>query len=134
MGKAIGPRGVYVKPSPTHGLGVFARAERRPGALLEVSPVLVVRRNQVLALRETMLFAYYFWWPKNAVAIALGYGSLYNHSYRPTARFDLDIEQGVILFTAIRPIQQDQEITINYNGDPGDATPVWFDLPENGHP
>jgi SET domain-containing protein len=130
----MGPRGLYVKPSPTHGLGVFAGSERRPGALLEVSPVLVVRRNQVPALQKTALFAYYFQWPGHSAAIALGYGSLYNHSYRPMARFDLDVERGVILFTAIRPIQQDQEITINYNGDPGDATPVWFDLPGNRHP
>jgi hypothetical protein len=120
-----------VQPSSTHGLGVFAASDRRPGALLEVSPVLVVDRSQVPALDRTALYAYYFQWPRHAAAIALGYGSLYNHSYRPTARFDLDIERKVILFTAIRPIHQDQEITINYNGDPSDATPVWFDLPAN---
>ena len=79
------------------------------------------------ALRQTSLDSYYFWWPPAGAALALGYGSLYNHAYHPTARFDLDPDHGVILFTAIQPISRNQEITINYNGEAGDLTPVWFD-------
>ncbi len=126
----LGPRGLYLRPSPTHGLGVFAAVAREPDALLEVSPVLIVPRRQVSALRQTALYAYYFGWPQQAGAIALGYGSLYNHSYNPTARYDLDVRRRVILFTAIEPIYQNQEITINYNGDPTDLTPLWFDCQE----
>jgi uncharacterized protein len=123
----LGPKGLYLRPSPAHGLGVFATIERQSGALLEVSPVVIVHRRQVPALQQTALYAYYFQWPPHSAAIALGYGSLYNHSYRPTARFDIDTKRNVIVFTAIRPIFQDQEVTINYNGDPNDMTPVWFD-------
>lgn len=122
----LGARKLYIRPSPIHGLGVFAVAERQPGTLLEVSPVLIVRRKQVPALQRTMLYRYYFQWPPHAAALALGYGSLYNHSYQPTARFDLDVRRGVILFYAIQTIGQNQEITINYNGDPADLTTVRF--------
>ena len=123
----LGPRRLYLRTSAIHGIGVFAATERRPGTLLEVSPVLVVRRKHVPALQQTVLYRYYFHWPPAAAALALGYGSLYNHSYQPTASFYMDIEQGVIVFTAIQPICKNQEITINYNGDPGDLTPVYFD-------
>jgi uncharacterized protein len=122
----LGPRGLYLRFSAIQGLGVFAAARRRPGTLLEVSPVLVVCQKHMAALQQTVLYRYFFQWPPRAAAFALGYGSLYNHSYQPTARFDLDIEQGVIVFTAIQPICQNQEITINYNGDPADLTPVRF--------
>jgi uncharacterized protein len=130
----MGPRRLYLRRSPIHGLGVFAATDRQPGVVLEVSPVLVVRRKQVAALQQTVLCRYFFQWPPHSAALALGYGSLYNHSYQPTARFELDVEWGLILFAAIQPISQNQEITINYNGDPDDLTPVGFDLPGKRHP
>ena len=125
----LGPRRLYLSPSPIHGIGVFAATERRPGTLLEVSPVLVVCHKHVPALQQSVLYRYYFHWPPAAAALALGYGSLYNHSYQPTASFEIDTERGVIVFTAIQPICQNQEITINYNGDPDDLTTVRLDWP-----
>jgi SET domain-containing protein len=59
------------------------------------------------------------------VAVALGYGSLYNHSYTPNARYDDESPQ-IKIFTAIREIAAGEEITINYNGEPSDESPVWF--------
>jgi uncharacterized protein len=122
----VGPRGVYVRDSSLHGLGVFAAVPHQPGALLEVSPVLVVPRQDVPALRRTPLATYYFCWPKGSAALALGYGSLYNHSYRPRAGIEYDVDNGLILFMALQPIEMNQEITINYHGNPADTTPVWF--------
>jgi hypothetical protein len=126
--RRLGPRELYVRASAIHGLGVFAATDRRPGDLLEVSPVLVVPRTQLSALEQTSLYGYYFRWPPSAAALALGYGSLYNHAYRSTARFALDPEHGVIVFTAVQPICRNDEITINYNGEPADLTPVWFHI------
>lgn len=122
----LGPRKLYLGPSPIHGLGVFTAAERQPGALLEVSPVIIVRGKYKRALLQSALNRYYFQWPPQEAAIALGYGSLYNHSFQPAARFELDIGRALIVFTAIQSIYKDQEITINYNGDPADVTPVRF--------
>ena len=39
-------------------------------------------------LAETVLKDYCFNWAEGKVALALGYGSIYNHSYRPNARYD----------------------------------------------
>jgi SET domain-containing protein len=64
------------------------------------------------------------------VAVALGYGSLYNHSYQPNARYDDESGQTKV-FRAIRDIAPGEEIVVNYNGEPGDETPVWFKLMES---
>ena len=66
---------------------------------------------------------------RGTVALALGYGSLYNHSYRPNARYD-DIGQLTKIFTALRDIPPGEEITVNYNGDPSDRAAVAFEVVE----
>jgi SET domain-containing protein len=61
-------------------------------------------------------------------AIALGYGSLYNHAYGANANFVLDIEHKTIDIIAVNAIEPSEEITINYHGDPWDKSPLWFDM------
>ena len=67
--------------------------------------------------------------PVSPIVPSLGYGSLYNHSYRPNARYD-DEEGRIMVFTALRDIGRGEEITVNYNGEPGDETPVGFEVVE----
>ena len=67
----------------------------------------------------------FFEWGRGTVA-PLGFGSLYNHSYEPNARYeDCRADQ---VFVAIRDIADGEEITVNYNGEPGDRSPVWFEV------
>ena len=69
------------------------------------------------------------------MALALGYGSLYNHSYKPNARYD-DVGPQTKEFTALRDIQPGEEITVNYNAEPKSRSAVWFEVveaaPSNG--
>ena len=65
---------------------------------------------------------------RSTLALALGYGSLYNHSYQPNARYD-DQPAGAMTFTALRDIRAGEEITINYNNlGPSAAHPVKFEV------
>jgi SET domain-containing protein len=59
-------------------------------------------------------------------AIALGYGSMYNHELNPNANFILDLENMTIDIEAIQDIAAGEEITLNYHGEPGDESEVWF--------
>ena len=59
------------------------------------------------------------------MALALGYGSLYNHSYNPNARYD-DVGRQIKEYSALRDIQRGEEITINYNGAEDILDPVEF--------
>jgi uncharacterized protein len=80
-------------------------------------------------LGGTRLSNYCFAWGRDQVALALGYGSIYNHSYSPNARYD-DVGPQTKVFTALRDIEPGEEITVNYNGKPRSRTAVWFDVVE----
>ena len=120
---------LYVAPSPLGGRGVFSREAIAEGTLIEICPVVVLPPEQLPTIHDTKLHDYYFlWgWEDNECAIALGYGSLYNHAYDPNARYLVDIDHDAIEIIARRNIQAGEEITVSYNGDPEDQTPVWFD-------
>ena len=85
--------------------------------------------EQRSSLDATVLYNYYFSWgvDGNEAALALGLGSLYNHSYSPNARYVKDFDRRKIDFVAIRNISVGEEITVNYNGDPKNLKPLWFD-------
>lgn len=119
---------VEIRRVPGKGRGVFATQFIPCEAVIERVPVLVVPEADVLTDEWTSgLAEFVFGWGKTTVALALGYGSLYNHSYSPNARYD-DVGQRTKIFTAIRDIQPGEEITINYNGDPDDKTMMEFDV------
>lgn len=120
--------------TPGKGRGVVANRAFEVGEIIEVSPVLVVANSDLID--QTELANYVYNWPtsENAVAVAFGCGSIYNHSYAPNARYDKlpdDSGQGTIRYTAIRGIAVGDEIVINYNGDPADQSAMWFDLAPN---
>ena len=112
------------------GRGVFARRTIRMGDVIERVPVLVLPSDDMQDSEEWIgLSGFCFHWGRGTVALALGYGSLYNHSYHPNARYD-DIGRKTKVYSALREIGPGEEITINYNGDPADQTPVGFDVIE----
>jgi uncharacterized protein len=121
---------IEVKRVPGKGRGVFARRLICDGEVIERVPVLVLPVGETRSdSGPTRMAGYCFEWGRGTVAVALGYGSLYNHSYQPSARYDDESGQ-IKVFRAIRDIAPGEEITVNYNGEPGDETPVWFKVME----
>ena len=59
-------------------------------------------------------------------AIALGYGSLYNHSSTPNAQFVNDLKESCIIIECIVKINAGQEILLNYIDDTV-KDKVWFE-------
>src|SRR3954463_13191066 len=119
--------GVFVGLSRVHGRGVFAARSFEPGQVIEECPVLLVPAPTVADLG---LDGYCFEWDEERCAIALGSGSLYNHSWRPNARYDHDHELDVVTYTAVRSIAAGDEITVNYSGHPDARAGLWFnDVP-----
>jgi uncharacterized protein len=123
---------IYVAYSELHGMGVFAAKDITEGEIIEICPVLLFPKAQLPAMRMTVLDDYYFDWGSDGewFAIALGYGSLYNHSYTPNAEYGMDFDAKTIDVYCIRDIKPGEEIVFNYNGDAHDTTPVWFEAPE----
>ncbi len=120
---------IFVAASPVHGLGVFAAAPLAKDSIIEICPVLLFPKEQLAAIRQTVLNDYYFDWGEDGqwYAIALGYGSLYNHAPYPNADYGMDFERKAIEIYALCDIEAGEEIFINYNGAPGNMEPLWFE-------
>ena len=106
---------------------MFAARPFEPGELVECCPVIVCPPGQEALLEETALRGLYFTWKNDAIAVALGFGSLYNHSWQPNARYELDHRRKVVRFMAVQVIDEGEEVTINYTGDPDGRGDLWFD-------
>ena len=121
---------ICVKDTGKYGRGIYATRDIKIGEIIEISPVVVSPKSEWKYLKETVLFNYCFSWGENYehTAIVLGYGSLFNHSYNPNAAFDNNLDNLSVDFYAITNIKEGEEITVNYNGDPDDKSPLWFDV------
>jgi uncharacterized protein len=110
------------------GYGVFALQDITQHELIELVPVLIIPARFDHEILQSHIGNYIFEWSEDNMAIALGFGSLYNHSFSPNAAYDLDYKNNVIEFVALRQINKGEEITVNYNGSTGDHLPVWFEV------
>lgn len=114
---------VYISKTEK-GRGVFSQISYEPGDIIERCPIITIPKEQIA--ENDVLGDYVFPWGEEH-AMVLGFGSLYNHSYTSNARYRRDFENRQMLYVAVKPIAKDEEICINYNGDPNDPEPVWFD-------
>src|SRR5689334_13366547 len=127
---------VFIQESSMRGRGVFARRSINKGELIERSAVIVVPREQWVTIEHTILSNYVFDWGENEedAAVALGYVSIYNHSYTPNAELTECLDDAIIEVSALRDIGEGEEILVNYNGSPDDRDELWFDVVEVGPP
>lgn len=129
MKKTLPPQKIYIAPSTIGGAGrgVFANEKILEGELIETCPIIALSSSKDRSrLRNTELVNYYFLWgeKRDRVALCLGWGSIYNHSFTPNARYEKDINEGCMDFYALRDIEPNEEIIVNYNGAPLDTTPL----------
>ena len=117
------PPSVYVKDTRTaKGRGVFALRSFGEGEVVEVCPV-VLLHAPFDDLPEELQTLVYDWeslaGEPDTFALALGYGSLYNHDNPANLRYEAD-ESGLLLsLTAVRRIDAGEELSVNYNAEGG---------------
>lgn len=121
------PSGVVVRESPGKGRGVFATRAFERGEVVEVAPVIIVPADEHPALDDTVLSNYVFAWG-DAVAVALGWGSLYNHAWEPNLEYRKRFAEHVIEFVAIRDIAAGEELTTNYASSAPERAGLWAHL------
>ena len=123
--------GIAIRESAIHGRGVFSNKTFKAGAIIEIAPAVLLDQSERDFLQHTDLFSYYFVVSdvNNPVALGLGYTSLYNHAYRANAVYNISLKNAAIIIKACKLIKAGEEITLNYNGSPENAAPVYF-LPE----
>lgn len=124
----LGP--ICIKDTGKYGRGLYATRDIKKDELIEVSPVIVLPKEDWGYLEKTSLLYYSFYWGEDDTAIALGLGSLFNHSYTPNINYENNQENLSIDFYALHDISLGEHLTINYNGDLEDKSPLWFDVIE----
>lgn len=113
-----------VKNVKDMGRGVFALREFKKGHVIEYCPVaLIPIKNK----RQRHITAdYSFPWNEDFVAISLGYGSLYNHSFSANAYVVQDENRECLIIKCHKTIQPGEQIFINYGGGPDCKDGTWF--------
>jgi SET domain-containing protein len=122
----------YVKKSgvPDSGRGVYAKVDIKKNEVIERAPIIEIPEHDAANLNKSILVTYFFYFGKNKQrqAIALGFGSLYNHSHKPNAIYKIKQTENRIDFIALKDIKKDDEILINYSyGNQKDKSPLWFE-------
>lgn len=121
---------LYVHNTDLKGRGVFTAIAIPAGSLMEICPLILIPKSQMLLLDQTELYNYYFIWDQDTLAIALGYGSIYNHSDKPNARVIYDFDTQEIQIESLLDIPPGAEITIHYLDEDDSNHKLWFENKE----
>lgn len=110
------------------GRGVFTSKKIAAGTIIEISPVVDLTVKERKQLEGTRLYHYIFEWgtSKRQACVALGYVSMYNHSFEPNCEYEQDYEARTMTVRTIRDVKKGEELLFSYNGDPNDKSPLWF--------
>jgi len=120
---------LQVRTTKTMGNGVFTSEAIRAKTIIEVSPVVVMNGREREYLDQTLMHDYIFEWgdTESQCCLALGYVSIYNHSYNANCEYEMEYGDALIRIKAIRHIAKGEELFINYNGTSNNRKPLWFD-------
>ncbi|BGP42350.1 tRNA-specific adenosine deaminase subunit tad3 [Rhodotorula kratochvilovae] len=113
---------------PALGRGVYATSYIPAGKVIEISPVLVLPEHEykgrqpgeqddgtLKGVEASQLRGYVFTWGRDgSMAVALGIGSLFNHSSSPNVTYSLDYSQYTISYRTAKSVKEGEELTIFY--------------------
>lgn len=119
---------LHIGNSEGRGRGVFTGKMIEADAVIEIAPVIVMSAADRKHLDATLLHDYIFEWgdDRKQCAMALGWIPIYNHSTNANCEYFMDFEEEAMFLKTVRRVTAGEELTINYNGDYGNRSPVWF--------
>jgi SET domain-containing protein len=111
-----------VRDAGAMGRGVFAGSPIRKGQLIEACPVIPLSAAEEAKLAGTPLASYLFAWGdgSHGACLALGLGSLCNHSTVPNAIACRCEPEARMEFIALRDIAEDEQIFVDYQWEKGE--------------
>ncbi|HKH63655.1 MAG TPA: SET domain-containing protein [Flavitalea sp.] len=123
---------LYIARTRKMGRGVFTSRNVKMGTVVEIAPVIVIDNADRQWIDKTLLHDYIFEWggKKKQCCMALGWVSLYNHSYKSNCEYGMDYKNELIQIITVRDLKKGEELFINYNGEWNNEQKVWFDTHE----
>ena len=120
---------LYIASTSNMGRGVFTHESIQKDTIIEVSPVIVMSKEERKLLDQTLLHDYIFEWGEKSqqCCMALGYVAVYNHSYKSNCEYEMNFDEQMISIKTTRYIKAGEELFVNYNGDWDSGKRVWFD-------
>jgi hypothetical protein len=118
--KIITPAIVIKDAGTMKGRGVYALSAYKKDSTVEICPVIIFDTKDHAALPPELRTRVFSWSALigkqgSQRALALGCGSMYNHANPANLRYQASRITRTLTFTAIRPIQPGEELTINYD-------------------
>lgn len=92
------------------GRGVYADEDISKGSTIEICHILLIDQDDI----NDSLEGYVYEFSSTKAALALGNGSLYNHSDRANATFSFAKKKKLLFIKAEKNIKKGEEITIDY--------------------
>lgn len=114
------------------GRGIFAKRAFFSKEIIEEAPIFILeeRYSEIPKEFQNRVFR---WGNMTGtgvgIAIALGYGSIYNHSDRPNVIYEADAKNKILKFKARRAIDPGEQLTIHYRQENDGGLPEkeeWF--------
>ncbi|KAL7269538.1 hypothetical protein RUND412_007796 [Rhizina undulata] len=107
------------------GRGVFATKKLEAGSVIDTAPIILLSQDEFEEhIKHSQLIHYSYNWPRRCEktgkilmhqAIVLGLGSMFNHSQiRQNVGWKRNIDLGIIVYTALRDIEEGEELLISY--------------------
>lgn len=110
----------YIQECGQKGRGVVTQKFIPARTIIDISPILLFPSEEYnLHGQYTQLDHYTYRW-QGGMALALGLGSMFNHSNHPNVGFQRDFENKMIRYTTLRDIQPQEELCISYGSN------LWF--------
>ncbi len=104
----------YVKRIRGKGWGGFCSKSIPKGKVFNVTTLLVLSAREAKLMSESSLEAYWYEFGSRGRAIALGLGSILNHSDDPNCSYHFSKKKRTLSFYAIRDIPAHEELTHDY--------------------
>ncbi len=110
------------------GNGVYALKDFKKNEIIEICPAIFLPIKELEIIRKTKMNFYFFEYTNKEFAIVLGYGSIYNHSYKPNAQYRFNFKTRTMVVRARKKIKAGTEIFFNYNFWAGDKSALedWY--------
>mmetsp|Transcript_43863 Transcript_43863/g.99149 ORF Transcript_43863/g.99149 Transcript_43863/m.99149 type:complete len:179 (+) Transcript_43863:57-593(+) len=116
-----------IQEDSVKGRGLFASRQIQPRTLLHVAPCILVSKEEYEQHCKFTVFEEYMFNARDGSRLlALGVGSLFNHSRRPNVDYRVCVKSRTVTYsTGHAIVEEGEELCIYYGADEH----LWFEIP-----